>query len=135
MGKYCTDIFILNAVWKIFMWKLNVLFGSFMNHRYEGKAHIYIYIFLTGIHPMQGWTATTKIIGQRKAFYRQRIPEFRWARKETVHIDILVTSRNCHRKIKQSITITSRPTLKKWKWNQLSQFWKTSTEVIPIGKT
>ena len=35
-----------------------------------------------------------KIIGQRKAFYRQRIPEFRCARKETVNIDILVTSRN-----------------------------------------
>ena len=36
----------------------------------------------------------TKIIGQRKAFYRQRIPEFSCARKETVDIDILVTSRN-----------------------------------------
>ena len=36
----------------------------------------------------------TKIIGQRKAFYRQRIPEFSHARKETVDIDILVTSRN-----------------------------------------
>ena len=36
----------------------------------------------------------TKIIGQRKAFYRQRIPEFTRARKETVDIDIFVTSRN-----------------------------------------
>ena len=36
----------------------------------------------------------TKIIGQRKAFYRQRIPEFSCAGKETVNIDILVTSRN-----------------------------------------
>ena len=27
---------------------------------------------------------TTKIIGQRKAFYRHRIPEFSRARKETV---------------------------------------------------
>ena len=36
----------------------------------------------------------TKIIGQRKAFYRQRIPEFSRARKETVNIDILVISRN-----------------------------------------
>ena len=34
------------------------------------------------------------IIGQRKAFYEQRIPEFSRARKETVDIDILVTSRN-----------------------------------------
>ena len=41
----------------------------------------------------------TKIIGQRKAFYRQRIPEYKWARKETVDIDILVTSRNSDRKI------------------------------------
>ena len=45
----------------------------------------------------------TKIIGQRKAFYRQRIPESSCARKETVDIDILVTSRNGDRKIMQSI--------------------------------
>ena len=32
----------------------------------------------------------TKIIGQRKAFYRQRIPESSCARKKTVDIDILV---------------------------------------------
>ena len=48
---------------------------------------------------------TTKIIGQRKAFYRQRIPGFSCARKETVDIDILVTSRNGDRKIVQSIRI------------------------------
>ena len=53
----------------------------------------------------------TKIIGQRKAFYRQRIPEFSCARKETV--DILVTSRNGDRKIMQSIRITSRPPSRK----------------------
>ena len=41
----------------------------------------------------------TQIIGQRKAFYRQRIPEFRRARKETADIDILATSRNGDRKI------------------------------------
>ena len=35
-----------------------------------------------------------KIIGHRKAFYKQRIPESSCARKETVDIDILVTSRN-----------------------------------------
>ena len=33
----------------------------------------------------------TKIIGQRKAFYRQRIPEFSCARKETVDIGTLVS--------------------------------------------
>ena len=64
----------------------------------------------------------TKIIGQRKAFYRQRIPEFSHARKETVDIDILVTSRNGDRKIMKSIRITSRPISRKRKWNQLSQF-------------
>ena len=36
----------------------------------------------------------TKITGQGRAFYRQSIPEFSRARKETVDIDILVTSRN-----------------------------------------
>ena len=64
----------------------------------------------------------TKIIGQRKAFYRQRIPESSCVRKETVDIDILVTSRNGGRKIMQSIRKTSTPPLRKMKWNQLSQF-------------
>ena len=36
----------------------------------------------------------TKITGQRKAFYRQRIPESSCARKETLDIDTLGTSRN-----------------------------------------
>ena len=63
-----------------------------------------------------------KIIGQRKAFYRQKIPGSSRARKETVYIDILVTSRNGDRKIMQSIRITSRPPSRKRKWNQLSQF-------------
>ena len=45
----------------------------------------------------------TKIVGQRKAFYRQRIPEPSCVRKETVDIDILVTSRNGDRKIMQFI--------------------------------
>ena len=45
----------------------------------------------------------TKIIGQRKAFYRKRIPEFSCAGKETVGTDILLTSRNDDRKIMQFI--------------------------------
>ena len=57
-----------------------------------------------------------------KAFYRQRIPEFSLARKETVDIDILATSENDDRKVMQSIRITSRPPLRIRKWNQLSQF-------------
>ena len=64
----------------------------------------------------------TKIIDQRKAFYRQRIPESSCVRKQTVDIDILVTSRNGDRKIMQSFRITSRPTSRKRKWNQLKQF-------------
>ena len=64
----------------------------------------------------------TKIIDQRKAFYRQRIPEFSLARKKTVDIDFLVTSRNGDRKVMQSIRITSRPSSRKRKLNQLSQF-------------
>ena len=64
----------------------------------------------------------TKITGQRKAFYRQRIPEPSCAKKEIVDIVILVTSRNADRKILQSIRITSRPTSRKRNWNQLGQF-------------
>ena len=77
----------------------------------------------------------TKIIVQRKAFHRQRIPESSCVRKETVDIDILVTSRNGDRKIMQSIRITSRPPSRKRKLNQLNQFGITSTKVIPIEKT
>ena len=77
----------------------------------------------------------TKIIGQRKTFDRQRIPEPTSARKETVDIDILVASRNGGRKIMQFIRITSRPTSRKRKWNQLSEFWRTSTKIRPIEKT
>ena len=44
------------------------------------------------------------IIGQQKAFYWQ---ESSCVRKETVDIDVLVTSRNGDRKIMQSIRITS----------------------------
>ena len=64
----------------------------------------------------------TKIISQRKAFYRQRIPEPSCARKETVDIDILVILRNDDRKIMQSIRITIRPPLRMRKWNQFCQF-------------
>ena len=44
--------------------------------------------------PLNARLKATKIIVQRKAFYRQRIPEFSCARKKTVDVDILVTSRN-----------------------------------------
>ena len=64
----------------------------------------------------------TMIMGQRKAFYRQRIPESGCVRKETVDIVILVTYRNGDRKIMQSIRVMSRPPSRKGKSNQLSQF-------------
>ena len=62
--------------------------------------------------------------------HKQIIPESSCARKETVDIDILVTSRNGHRKIMQSIRIMSGPPSRKKKWNQLSQFWRISTKVL-----
>ena len=64
----------------------------------------------------------TKIIGQRKTFYMQKIPESSSARKKTVDVDILVTSRNGDRKVIQSIRIMNRPPSGKRKWNQMSQF-------------
>ena len=64
----------------------------------------------------------TKIIGQKKAFFKQIIPESSCARKETVDIDILVIFWNGDRKIIQSSRITRRPTSKIKKWNQFSQF-------------
>ena len=64
----------------------------------------------------------TKITGQRKEFYRQRIPESSCARKETLDIDNLGTSWNGEKKIMQSMRITSRPPSGKRKWNQSSQF-------------
>ena len=77
----------------------------------------------------------TKIIGQRKTFYRQRIPELSCVRKENVALDILVTSNNGDRKIMQSIGIKSRPPSRKRKLHQLSQLWRTFTKVMPIEKT
>ena len=78
---------------------------------------------------------TTKIIGQRKAFYRHRIPESSCARKESVDINILVTSRTVDRRIMQSFRITSMLPSRINKWNQLSLFRWTSIKVIPIKAT
>ena len=52
--------------------------------------------------PVYSKFEATNIIGQRKAFYSQRIPESSCLRKETVDIDIFITSRNVDRKIVQS---------------------------------
>ena len=85
--------------------------------------------------PVNSRLKTTKIIDQRKRFYRQRIPESSCMRKETADIQILVISRNDDRKIMQFIRTTSRPLSRKRKLNQLSQFKRTFTKVIPIEKT
>ena len=69
----------------------------------------------------------TKIIDQRKAFYRQKIPQSSCARKETVDIDIFVTSTHGDRKIMQSIRITSRPPREKGSGTS----WASSEEHLP----
>ena len=76
-----------------------------------------------------------QIIGQRKWFYWQKIPEPSCARKETVDIDILKKSMSGDRKIMQPIRIMSRPPSRIRKWDHLSQFRWTSTKVTPIEKT
>ena len=38
------------------------------------------------------------MIGQKKAFYRHKLPEISCAKKESVEIDILVTPKNGSRK-------------------------------------
>ena len=46
-------------------------------------------------------------IVQRKTFCRKRIPEASYAGTETLNVDILITSRNGDRKIRQTIRIMS----------------------------
>ena len=53
----------------------------------------------------------------KESIYRQGIPEPSSARKETVDIEILVTTRNGDENIIQSIRITSRPPSRIRKWN------------------
>ena len=72
----------------------------------------------------------TKIIGQRKAFYWQKIPESSCARKETVDVGILVTSRDGDRKIKQSIRKTSRSPSRIWKFHLICKM-----ELIVLAKS
>ena len=85
-------------------------------------SYILLLLALNIVKSVQCILKVIKIIGQKKAFYRQGIPESSCARKETVDIDILITSRNGDRKITQSTRITRRPFLRIKKWNQWSQF-------------
>ena len=59
--------------------------------------------------PINSTLRAFRVIGQRKTFCWQKIPEFSCAGKETVDIDICITSRNCNRKTMQSIKIMSGP--------------------------
>ena len=81
----------------------------------------------------------TKIIGQRKAFCMQRIPNLavqgKKLLKEIAYIDFLVTSSNSDRKIIQSLRIISRLPSRISKWNQFRQFRRKPTKEIPIEKT
>ena len=77
--------------------------------------------------PVNSRLKATKIIDQKKAFYRQRIPESSCERKETVDIDILLTSRNGDRKVRQSIRIMRRPTLRIRKWTVQMNIYQSNT--------
>ena len=48
---------------------------------------------------------SNQVIGQRKVFYKWKIPESSYAQKETVDRDILIKSRNGDRKVMQPIRI------------------------------
>ena len=61
-------------------------------------------------------------------------PENGCKRKETVNIDILLTSKKRKINIKESIIITSGPPSRIRNWNQFSQFRLSSTKVIHIVK-
>ena len=50
----------------------------------------------------------------RKAFYRQRIQQFRCGRKDAIDIDIRKTSRSGDRTIMQPVKITIGPVTRTW---------------------
>ena len=55
--------------------------------------------------------------------------------RKTVDEDILATSQNGDRKIKQPIRITNGPVPRRRKWIQSSWFRSTHAKVIPIENT
>ena len=70
---------------------------------------------------------TIYIIGQRKAFYRQRVPESSCARNETVDITILVTSRNGGKK---SCNLSEQQLDIPWEKESVTS-WVSSDEHLP----
>ena len=57
--------------------------------------------------PINSRRKAIMFIGQRKAFYKQRILESSCAKKETFDTKIFMISRNSNSKNRQPITITS----------------------------
>ena len=84
-------------------------------------------LLILDLNPLRSYVKAKHSIGRE--FQSQAVQG-----KKLLTSDILVTSRNGHRKLMQSIRITSRPPSRKRTWNQLSQSWRTSTKVIPIEK-
>ena len=73
----------------------------------------------------------TKIIGQRKAFYRHRISESSCTRTETVDTDIFVTSRNGDRKIMQSIRIDITNYHQSMKYIKVEWICRDCSQLLP----
>ena len=68
-------------------------------------------LLILDLKPLRSWVKGKHSIGRASC-----------VRKETVDIDILITSRNGDKKIMQSIRITSRSPSINRKWSKLSQF-------------
>ena len=141
-----------NIVFSVFLPVNNSTYHRFINVLFSPVVTIWGYLplckiyFITSLHFVWQWvdnqahslahslslfsfstlftsfSKAIQIIGQRKAFYWQRIPDSSCARKQTLDRDILVTSRNGERKTMQSIRTTGRPILRKRKWSHLIQF-------------
>ena len=83
----------------------------------KGLEHT-VNLFRKNLHLKNNFRlAVIQVISRKKAFYRQKIPEYSCGRKKTVDIDIPVTSKNGDRKIMRTIRIASRPPSIIRKWN------------------
>ena len=72
--------------------------------------------------PINSRLKTVWVIGQRKAFCMQTIPEWGCGKKQTVDIYILLKSRNEEKITMQNIRITSRPPTRMKKVKQFREF-------------
>ena len=76
----------------------------------------------------------SKIICQRKTISRQRIPNLRSSRKETIRIDPLVCPRNRYSKIVKPLRISSSSISRMRQRDQISKLRGTLTMIIPVEK-